>query len=145
MSTSPMTVSTTQANEKVTLNKRLESIAWGLFLILLGCQAFIPQERVNEGYWSVGVGLILLGLNAARYMNQIRMSGFTTVLGGIALAMGICELAGVDLPGADSVVAPIDPADRLAIVHMAKKVYDHDEPFTEEELRRRFSGRRLLW
>lgn len=99
MSTSPMIVSTTQANTKVTLNKRLESMAWGLFLIMLGCQAFIPQERVNEGYWSVGVGLILLGLNAARYMNQIRMSGFTTVLGGIALAMGICELAGVDLPG----------------------------------------------
>lgn len=27
------------------------------------------------------------------------MSGFTTVLGIIALATGICELAGVDLPG----------------------------------------------
>lgn len=99
MSTSPMTVSTTQVNAKVTLNKRLESIAWGLFLIMLGCQAFIPQERVNEGYWSIGVGLILLGLNAARYVNQIRMSGFTTILGLIALATGISELAGVDLPG----------------------------------------------
>ncbi|HNI34283.1 MAG TPA: hypothetical protein PLV93_02735, partial [Microthrixaceae bacterium] len=82
-----------------TLNKRLESIAWGLFLILLGCQAFIPQERVNEGYWSIGVGLILLGLNGARYLNQIRMSGFTTILGLIALVTGIGELAGVDLPG----------------------------------------------
>lgn len=99
MSTSTMNVSTAQANAKVMLNKRLESIAWGLFLIMLGCQAFIPSARVNEGYWSIGVGLILLGLNLARYLNQIRMSGFTTVLGIIALATGIGELAGLDLPG----------------------------------------------
>jgi hypothetical protein len=85
--------------EKVLLNKRLESIAWGLFLIMLGCQAFVPAEQVNEGFWSIGVGFILLGLNAARYSNQIRMSGFTTILGIIALLSGVGELAGVDLPG----------------------------------------------
>ena len=80
-------------------NKRLEAIAWGLFLIMLGWQAFIPAERVNEGVWAIGVGIILLGLNAARYTRRIRMSGFTTVLGIIALLTGIGELAGVDLPG----------------------------------------------
>jgi hypothetical protein len=94
-----MTNPTGQENEKIVLNKRLESIAWGLFLIMLGCQAFIPSDRVNEGYWSIGVGIILLGLNAARYTNQIRMSGFTMVLGVIALVTGIGELAGADLPG----------------------------------------------
>ncbi|MBB4630248.1 hypothetical protein GGQ58_005051, partial [Paracoccus denitrificans] len=26
-----------------------------------------------------------------------------------------------------------------------KQIYDHDDPLTEEQLRRRFSGRRLLW
>ena len=99
MSTSTTTPSPIQENVKVSLNKRLESVAWGLFLIMLGCQAFIPAERVNEGYWSIGVGLILLGLNGARYLNQIRMSGFTTVLGIIALLTGVGELAGFDLPG----------------------------------------------
>lgn len=99
MSTSMTTPSPTQENAKVSLNKRLESVAWGLFLIMLGCQAFIPAERVNEGYWSMGVGLILLGLNGARYLNQIRMSGFTTILGLIALLTGVGELAGIDLPG----------------------------------------------
>jgi hypothetical protein len=74
-------------------------MAWGLFLILLGCMAFIPDEQVNEGWWSVGVGIILLGLNAARYFTGLRMSGFTTLLGVIALATGVGELAGVDLPG----------------------------------------------
>lgn len=99
MSTSMITPSTTQENAKVSLNKRLESIAWGLFLIMLGCQAFVPAERVNEGYWSIGVGIILLGLNVARYRYQIRMSGFTMALGIIALITGVGELAGTDLPG----------------------------------------------
>ncbi len=99
MSTSNLASSPTQENLNAMENKRLEAIAWGLFLIMLGCQAFIPAERVNEGVWAIGVGIILLGLNAARYTRRIRMSGFTTVLGIIALLTGIGELAGVDLPG----------------------------------------------
>jgi hypothetical protein len=87
-----------QDPEKAALNKRLEAMAWGLFLIMLGCRFFIPDEQVNEGWWSVGVGIILLGLNAARYFNGLRMSGFTIVLGIIALLTGIGELAGLDLP-----------------------------------------------
>ena len=86
-------------NAKAALNKRLESIALGLFLIMIGGMAFIPKEQVNEGLWSIGVGLILLGLNVARYFNNLHMSGFTTVLGIIALITGIGELVGVDLPG----------------------------------------------
>jgi hypothetical protein len=88
-----------QDPEKAALNKRLENMAWGLFLILLGASAFVPHEQVNEGWWSVGVGIILLGLNAARYFTGLRMSGFTIVLGVIALLTGVGELAGVDLPG----------------------------------------------
>ncbi len=74
-------------------------MAWGAFLIMLGCRFFIPEEQVNEGWWSVGLGIILLGLNAARYFNGLRMSGFTVVFGVIALVTGIGELAGLDLPG----------------------------------------------
>jgi hypothetical protein len=87
-----------QDPEKAALNKRMEGIAWGLFLIMLGCRFFVPSEQVNEGWWSVGVAIILLGLNAARYFNGLRMSGFTVVLGLIALITGIGELAGLDLP-----------------------------------------------
>jgi hypothetical protein len=53
--------------------------------------------------------------------------------------------AGAALPDDDPVVYPLDDADRGAILHMVKRVYDHDDPLTEEDLRRRFSGRRLLW
>jgi uncharacterized membrane protein len=37
----------------------------------------------------------MLGLNAARYLNKIRMSGFTTVLGILSLIGGIAELLGM--------------------------------------------------
>jgi hypothetical protein len=87
--------------EKAAQNKRLESIAWGCFLIMLGGFMFVPDERVPEGLWSIGVGAIMLGLNAARYSNKIRMSGFTTVLGIIAVLGGVVQLLGVkNLEGA---------------------------------------------
>jgi hypothetical protein len=84
--------------EKQTLNKRLESIAWGLFLIMVGGIAFVPDDRVPEGVWSIGVGLIMLGLNAARYFYGLKMSTFTIVLGFLALLTGIGDLFGLNLP-----------------------------------------------
>src|SRR5512141_2203390 len=81
--------------EKQTLNKRLETIGWALFLIMIGGLGLIPNEQVPSGVWSIGVGLIMLGLNAARYLNGIKMSGFTLVLGTIALLTGMGELLGL--------------------------------------------------
>ena len=101
-----MTVQTSQPvsakdPEKATLNKRLETSFWGLFLIMLGGWAFIPEETAPKGLWSIGVGLIMLGLNATRYFNKIRMSGFTTILGILALLGGIGDMLGwADLNGA---------------------------------------------
>jgi len=94
-----------QDPEKAALNKRLESIAWGCFLILWAGSMFwsriMPDNPVREGLWSIGVGLILLGLNAARYINKIKMSGFTTVLGIISVIGGVVQLFGVkNLEGA---------------------------------------------
>src|SRR3990172_3354684 len=80
-------------SEKAALNKNLEQIAWGCFLIMLGGFMFLPQAP--EGLWSIGVGAIMLGLNAARYFNQIRMSGFTTVLGILSVVGGVVQLLGV--------------------------------------------------
>ena len=87
--------------EKAALDKRLETIFWGLFLIMLGGWAFIPNETVPKGAWSAVVGLLLLGLNAARYFNKIRMSGFTTVLGILAIVGGVGDMLGwANLDGA---------------------------------------------
>jgi hypothetical protein len=83
-----------QDPEKAALNKRMETIAWGCFLILLGGFMFVPDAMVNRGLWSIGLGVIMLGLNAARYFSNIRMSGFTTILGILSLLGGIAELLG---------------------------------------------------
>ena len=81
--------------QKIALNKNMETAAWGCFLILLGGFMFVPDTIVKGGIWSIGVGLILLGLNVARYFNGIRMSGFTTFLGIISIIGGGLELAGM--------------------------------------------------
>ncbi len=87
--------------EKAALNNRLETMAWGVFLIMLGGFLFMPEEIVKGGWWSIGVGLIFLGLNAARYFYGLRMSGFTTFLGVISVIGGVVGLVGMrDLDGA---------------------------------------------
>jgi uncharacterized membrane protein len=83
-------------SDKAALNKRLESVAWGSFLIMLGGFMFVPEEIVKGGWWSIGVGVIMLGLNAARYFNGLRMSGFTTFLGIISVIGGVLDLAGME-------------------------------------------------
>ena len=84
-----------QDTEKAALNKRLEGIGWGLFLIMLGGFGLVPDEVVPKGLWSIGLGVIMLGLNAARYYYKIRMSGFTSVLGILALIGGVLQLLGM--------------------------------------------------
>jgi hypothetical protein len=87
--------------EKAALNKRLETVFWGLFLIMLGGQWLLPKDTLPNGLWSIAVGLLLLGLNAARYFNHLRMSGFTTFLGILGVVGGIGELIfKADLDGA---------------------------------------------
>jgi len=84
-----------EPSEKAILNKRLETIGWGLFLVMLGGFALVPQELVPKGLWSIGVGAIMLGLNLTRYYFKIKMSGFTTFLGIISLLSGVTQLMGM--------------------------------------------------
>ena len=86
--------------ENAALNKQLETTAWGLFLVMLGVTLFF-KDLLPDGLTSIGVGLIMLGLNTARYFNKIRMSGFTTVLGVLSVIGGVVQLLGVkNLEGA---------------------------------------------
>jgi len=80
--------------QKATLNKRLETIGWGCFLVMLGGFMLVPHTVIAKGVWSIGVGVIMLGLNAARYALKIKMSGFTTFLGVLSLIGGILQLLG---------------------------------------------------
>lgn len=91
-------MSVSQTDEKLALNKRLETICWGVFLVLLGILAIGPKTVAKDSLGSIGIGLILLGLNAARYYFKIKTSTGTIILGILALASGAGDLLGVELP-----------------------------------------------
>jgi hypothetical protein len=63
---------------------------------MIGGIGLIPN--VPPSTWLVGTGLIMLGLNLARYLNSLRVSNFTVVLGSLALLLGIGGMTGVNLP-----------------------------------------------
>ncbi|MGE5262061.1 MAG: hypothetical protein ACM3S0_01660 [Acidobacteriota bacterium] len=73
-----------------TMNKRYETVAWGAFFILLGLTSLIPG--LPSGMGTLGIGIILLGLNLARYLSQIPTSGFTITIGILALLLGAADV-----------------------------------------------------
>ena len=79
-------------NDSATMNRNLDSIAWGAIFIWWGITElfqFLPQ-----GSGGIGIGLILLGVNAIRRRNDIPTNRFSTTLGILALVWGGLELAG---------------------------------------------------
>jgi hypothetical protein len=80
------------------LNERLEGFAWGLFLVMLGALWLMPAKAVPDDMWLIGAGVIMLGLNLARYLNQISVSGFTITIGAAAVAIGLAGSFGLHLP-----------------------------------------------
>ena len=114
--------------KKAALNKRMETIAWGCFLSMLGGFMFVPDEIIGGGWWSIGVGLIMLGLNAARYLNQLHMSGFTTFLGIISVIGGVLDLAGME--GVDGAVLLIVLGGYLIL----KPYFDKQQLFGKAEV-----------
>jgi hypothetical protein len=79
-------------------DKRLDSIGWGVFLIMTGGLWLAPEGLFPEGTWLIGTGIIILGLQVVRYLNGIKTSGFWIVLGIIALAFGISDVYAFDIP-----------------------------------------------
>ncbi len=83
---------------KLDLDKRLSVLFWALLFILTGTIWLFPQEQVPHGIWLTALGVILLALNAARYLNGVPIRVLPTILGAIALAAGLAQLAGVEMP-----------------------------------------------
>jgi hypothetical protein len=78
--------------------KRFDEIALALVLIMTGGLWLAPKAMFPEGTWLIGVGLILLGLNAVRRIAGLKTSGFGIIVGLIASAAGIGRIIGQDLP-----------------------------------------------
>ena len=83
---------------KVSLDKRLAVLFWALMFILAGVIWLLPADLVRDGTWLVGIGVLLLGLNAARLLKGIPVRVLPTILGALALGAGLAEYGGVRLP-----------------------------------------------
>ena len=73
------------------LNSDLGSIAWGALFILWGITEMF--KSLPEGTGTIGIGIILIGLNLARSWKGQPTSGFTTTFGILALLLGALQLA----------------------------------------------------
>jgi hypothetical protein len=74
---------------KDTLNHNLATIGNGALLIWWGIA--IIFDPITIGMCAIGTGLIMLGINAARWWNGIATKSSTTVIGVIALAWGVLD------------------------------------------------------
>jgi hypothetical protein len=85
-------------HESSALDRRLDDLGWGMFLVMTGTLWLMPAGSVPEGTWLVGTGVLLLGLNAIRRANDIPIHALTAILGVLALLAGLGTLVGVTLP-----------------------------------------------
>ena len=82
-------------NDTAAKNRSFDALAWGALLIWWGLTLWI---QFPAGIGVIGVGLILLAVNAARYFQGMPISRFTTTIGVLALVWGGLELVGTALP-----------------------------------------------
>ena len=78
-------------NNTQTINRRYDAIGWGALFIWWGITELF--QFLPEGSGAIGIGLILLGVNAARTRMGIPSSSFSTTLGILALVWGGLEFA----------------------------------------------------
>ena len=81
--------------DRQALDRRLQSTGWSLFLIWSGFLWLLPTSSLPDGLWLLGTGMILMGINVARVMNDIEVNGFTVIVGLLVLSAGLSNLMGV--------------------------------------------------
>lgn len=80
------------------LDRRLNDVGWGLLLMLTGAIWLLPAAAVPSGTWLFGVAVILLGVNVARYVKHIAVSGFSVTVGIAAFVAAVSQMWRTDPP-----------------------------------------------
>jgi hypothetical protein len=78
------------------LGRRLDEIAWACILVLTGGLWLVPETWAPEGTWLAGFGLVLIGLEAMRFLLRHEARGFGLVIGAVASAAGIGRMLGYE-------------------------------------------------
>jgi hypothetical protein len=76
---------------KKTINRQMARVAWGSLLIWWGVVIMIDPLTIGIG--AMGTGMILLGINAFRWLKGIPTRQRTTQIGMIALVWGALDQA----------------------------------------------------
>lgn len=87
----------TEGKKKI-LDKRLDAIGWGLFLVMIGCLWLIPEGTLHGATWLFGTGMIILVMSWIRSFYQIKVSAFWVFLGVIALGAAMGAWLGINIP-----------------------------------------------
>ncbi len=90
--------SNNQSSRNDKIAGRIDAIGWALFFVMIGGLGLFSAESVPEGTWLVGLGVIWLGGNAARFAYGLKAIGWTLIAGVVALAAGLGGIFGVELP-----------------------------------------------
>lgn len=77
------------------LARKLGGAGWGLFFIWVGV---VLLADISPGVALLGVGMIILGEQAARVLLSLKLEGFWFVVGSGFLLAGIWQVAEVRLP-----------------------------------------------
>lgn len=72
-----------------TMNRNFETIAWGMLFVWWGITDLL---QLPNGTGAAGIGLILLGVNAARSLKGLPVHDFSITLGILALVWGGLDL-----------------------------------------------------
>jgi hypothetical protein len=80
--------------ERSTRARQLDAIGWGAFFIWVGI-ALLADVGIGTGL--LGVGIIVLGGQALRWLQALPLEGFWVVVGTLFLLGGIWELFSVQV------------------------------------------------
>jgi hypothetical protein len=84
-----------ETKKKVSAASRLDAIGWALFFIWVG---YTYLADVEKGVGLLGVGIIVLGMQAVRTLFKLKLEGFWMVIGTLFAVGGLWEIYQVKLP-----------------------------------------------
>jgi hypothetical protein len=76
----------------------LDDLGWGTLLISVGVLWLMPAGQLPRGTWMIVAGFIVLLFSAARFIHRVPVSGFSLVVGTLALIAGIGTALDVRIP-----------------------------------------------
>lgn len=86
----------TEMGGRNALCRKLDAIGWGAFFCWMGLTMLI--KAFPPGVVTIGIGVIILGEAAARFVLKVSVNGFWILLGVIFLAAGLGEIFAINLP-----------------------------------------------